>query len=252
MLSKSVFQPFAKHKFFIAFKTIALVRQCTPCSVNNIEIFLFVMKKLILATLLFSASSIAYDIQQDLPVTYDLVSAGNKPVALLGNQVEVSQSAPNFKVVDDKFRVKTLNDFLGKPILLSVVPSLDTGICSIQTKRFNDEIAELPQDIVVLTISADLPFAQKRFCKAEKIDKLKTLSDSVWRDFGMNYGVLIKDMGLLTRSIFVVSPDGTISYKEIVPKLSAHPDYDAALNALKAVSEQGGELKEEPTTETEN
>ncbi|NVK26321.1 MAG: thiol peroxidase [Gammaproteobacteria bacterium] len=220
------------------------------------------MKKILLATLLFSASTWAYDIQQDLPITYDLVSAGNKPVALLGNQVEVSQLAPSFKVVDDKFRVKTLKDYLGSPILLSVVPSLDTGICSMQTKRFNEEIGHLPQDVVMLTISADLPFAQKRFCKTENIDKIQTLSDSVWRDFAMNYGVLIKDMGLLTRSIFIIAPDGTIKYKEIVPQLSEHPDYDSALSALKALSEQS-ELTDEsldsvgseavaPTSEQDN
>jgi len=203
-----------------------------------------------LTTALFSAISFAYDIQQQLPVKYDLVTAGDKPVALLGNQVALQQTAPNFKVVDDKFRVKTLDDFRGNPILISVVPSLDTGICSVQTKRFNQEVAELPQDVVVLTISADLPFAQKRFCKSEGIDRVITLSDSVWRDFAMNYGVLIKDMGLLTRSIFVIAPDGTIQYKEIVAKLSSHPDYDGALNALKQLSEQVDSESGEETPST--
>ena len=196
------------------------------------------MKQLISAIALISTSAFAYDIQQDLPVHYDLVEAGNKPVALLGNQVSVGNTAPNFKVVDDKFRVKQLNAYQGQPILLSVVPSLDTGICSMQTKRFNEEVANLPQDVVMLTISADLPFAQKRFCQAENIDKIETLSDAVWRDFGMNYGLLIKDMGLLARAIFVIAPDGVISYKEIVPSLSSHPNYDGALEAIKRVSEQ--------------
>ncbi|MDA8622309.1 thiol peroxidase, partial [Psychrosphaera sp.] len=122
--------------------------------------------------------------------------------------------------------------------LISAVPSLDTGVCSIQTKRFNDEVENLPQDVVMLTISADLPFAQKRFCQAEKIDKLMTLSDSVWRDFGMNYGLLIKDMGLLARAIFVISPDNKIVYKEVVAELSEQPNYDAALEALRSISEQ--------------
>ncbi len=196
------------------------------------------MKQLISAIALFSTSVFAYDIQQDLPVHYDLVEAGNKPVALLGNQVAVGTTAPNFKVVDDKFRVKQLSEYHGQPILLSVVPSLDTGICSMQTKRFNEEVANLPQDVVMLTISADLPFAQKRFCQAENIDKVETLSDAVWRDFGMNYGLLIKDMGLLARAIFVIAPDGIVSYKEIVPSLSSHPNYEGALAAIKQVSEQ--------------
>lgn len=197
------------------------------------------MKYSIFLLLTFVSSfSSAYDIQKDLPVRYDLVKAGDKPVALLGTQVNLDQAAPNFKVVDNKFSVKTLADFSGKPLLISVVSSLDTGICSIQTKRFNDEFDNLPQDIVMLTISTDLPFAQKRFCNSENIDKIQTLSDSVWRDFGMNYGVLIKDMGLLARAIFVISPEGKITYKEIVNKLSAHPDYDSALAAITAVSEQ--------------
>jgi len=197
------------------------------------------MKQIVAACTLFVSGFVwSADIQQGLPVTYDLVNAGNKPVALLGDQISIGQVAPNFKVVDNKFRVKSLNDFAGKPILISVVPSLDTGVCSIQTKRFNDEVANLPQDVVMLTISADLPFAQKRFCQAEKVDKLQTLSDSVWREFGIHYGVLIKDMGLLARSIFVIGPDGKLNYKEIVAKLSEQPDYDAALTALHALSEQ--------------
>ena len=196
------------------------------------------IKQLIAALALCSTSVLAYDIQQDLPVQYDLVKAGGKPVALLGNQVEMGKKAPNFKVVDGKFRVKQLNEFHGQPVMISVVPSLDTGICSMQTKRFNEEVANLPQDVVMLTISADLPFAQKRFCQVENIDKVITLSDAVWRDFGMNYGLLIKDMGLLARAIFVIAPDGTVTYKEIVPSLSAHPNYEGAINAIKQVSEQ--------------
>lgn len=200
---------------------------------------------------LISTFTAAYDIQKDLPVHFDLVRAGDKPVALLGTQVSLGDVAPNFKVVDNKFRVKTLSDFAGRPLLISVVSSLDTGICSIQTKRFNDEFSDLPQDIVMLTISTDLPFAQKRFCQSENIDKIQTLSDSVWRDFGMNYGVLIKDMGLLARSIFVISPEGKLVYKEIVSKLSAHPNYDSALSAIHAVSEQAqaGDLETETTQE---
>ncbi len=197
------------------------------------------MKKILASSLIFMSSlSLAYDIQKNLPVHFDAVKANGKAVALLGNKVSLGDTAPNFKVVNDKFKVKTLQDFTGKPLLISVVPSLDTGICSLQTKRFNDEVENLPQDVVMLTISTDLPFAQKRFCQAEHIDKLMTLSDSVWRDFGMNYGLLIKDMGLLARAIFVISPDNKVIYKEIVSDLSEQPDYDSALIALKGISEQ--------------
>ena len=112
------------------------------------------------------------------------VTAGNKPIVLLGKPVTLGQQAPNFKVVNDKFTTIELTDFTNKNILISVVPSLDTGICSLQTKFFNEKLANEYPNLVMLTISADLPFAQKRFCTAENIDKVITLSDSVWHDFG--------------------------------------------------------------------
>ncbi len=169
---------------------------------------------------------------ENLPEHTNLVKAGDKFVVLLGQQVAVGEKAPNFKVVDSNFAPITLNDFADKTILISVVPSLDTGVCSLQTKRFNEEVSNLPEDVVMLTISNDLPFAQKRFCKTEKIDKLKVLSDSVWRDFGAHYGLLIKDMGLLTRAIFIIDKQGKIAYKELVANISSHPDYQQALAAL--------------------
>lgn len=172
----------------------------------------------------------------NLQQTTNLVKANNKFVTLLGTQVDVGQKAPDFKVVNGSFAPVTLSEFSGKNVLISVVPSLDTGVCSVQTKRFNEEISNLPQDIVMLTISNDLPFAQKRFCKTENIDKLVVLSDSVWRDFGRNYGLLIKDMGLLTRAIFIIDSSGMIAYKEIVADISKHPDYELALSTMKALS----------------
>jgi len=174
--------------------------------------------------------------QTNLQQTTDLVKANNKFVTLLGTQIDVGQSAPNFKVVDANFSPVMLSDFVGKSVLISVVPSLDTGVCSLQTKRFNEEVVKLPQDIVMLTISNDLPFAQKRFCKTENIDKLQVLSDSVWRDFGSKYGLLIKDMGLLTRAILIIDSSGKIAYKEIVANISNHPNYELALSTVKALS----------------
>jgi len=148
----------------------------------------------------------------------------------------VGQTAPNFKVVNESFAPITLNDFKGKNILISVVPSLDTGVCSIQTKKFNDAVSSLPENTIILTISNDLPFAQKRFCTTEKVDKVKVLSDSVWRDFGEKYGLLIKDMGLLSRSIFIVNADQKIVYKELVSNISKHPDYKKALSEITSLS----------------
>ncbi|MFT5294253.1 MAG: thiol peroxidase [Colwellia sp.] len=186
----------------------------------------------------------------NLQQTTNLVKANNKFITLLGTQVDVGQKAPDFKVVNGSFAPVTLSEFSGKNVLISVVPSLDTGVCSVQTKRFNEEITNLPQDIVMLTISNDLPFAQKRFCKIENIDKLVVLSDSVWRDFGRNYGLLIKDMGLLTRAIFIIDSSGMIAYKEIVADISKHPDYELALSTMRALSPV--EVLTEEITQKEN
>jgi thiol peroxidase len=189
---------------------------------------------LLSSVLAFSAN--AENSTVTLTETTNLVMAGSKYVTLLGNQVNLGDDAPDFKVVTESFSPVTLADFKNKSILISVVPSLDTGVCSIQTKRFNEEMANLPADVVMLTISNDLPFAQKRFCKTEKVDSIKVLSDAVWRDFGQNYGLLIKDMGLLTRAIFIIDSDGKIAYKELVANISLHPDYDKALSKLKSMS----------------
>lgn len=198
------------------------------------------MKKLLCAALMLSSvSAIANTLlDNSLPENNSLVKAGEKYVTLLGTQVEVGQNAPNFKVVDENFAPIELSEFNGKNILISVVPSLDTGVCSLQTKRFNDEIANTGDNTVMLTISNDLPFAQKRFCKSENVTQIQVLSDAVWRDFGTKYGLLIKDMGLLTRAIFIINPEGKVVYKELVEKISNHPDYQQALAALNELNQQ--------------
>jgi thiol peroxidase len=183
-----------------------------------------------------TSSSFCFALEGQLPEDSTLVKAGEKFVTLIGQQVNVGEIAPNFKVVNESFAPITLDSFKGKNILISVVPSLDTGVCSIQTKKFNDAVAKLPDNTVLLTISNDLPFAQKRFCKTENIDKIKVLSDSVWRDFGAKYGLLIKDMGLLTRSIFVIDSNQKITYKELVSNISEHPDYTKALDQISVLS----------------
>ena len=165
------------------------------------------------------------------------VTMKGNPLTLVGPDIQVGRTVPDFRVVDMAFAPVRLADFAGKPILISAVPSLDTGICSLQTKRFNEEIAKLPEGVVVLTISADLPFAQKRFCDAEKVGSIKVLSDCVNKDFAHKYGVLIKDMGLLTRAIFVIGKDSTLLYKEIVPEVASHPDYDRALAEIRKAAQ---------------
>lgn len=167
------------------------------------------------------------------------VTLAGKSVSLLGKMPQVGQVAPGFRVVDDKFQPISLSDFKGKTVLISAVPSLDTGVCALQTKRFNSEVANFDAaSVVMLSISEDLPFAQKRFCKVENVDNIKVLSDSVWRDFGEKYGLIIKDMGILARSIFIIDPEGKLQYLELVPDVSHHPDYERALAALTEISKQ--------------
>ena len=178
----------------------------------------------------------AHSLKENLLESTSLVKAGEKYLTLLGKQINVGDIAPNFKVVDNSFSPVEFNQFKQKVILISVVPSLDTGVCSLQTKRFNEEVANFSENVVMLTISNDLPFAQKRFCNTEKINNIKVLSDSVWRDFGSKYGLLIKDMGLLTRAIIIIDSQSKIAYKELVANISQQPDYTKVLAKLKALS----------------
>lgn len=184
----------------------------------------------------FSFTVPAVDLQARLPERLSQVKAGEQHVVLLGNKVSAGAKAPAFKVVDGSFKTVTLADFKGKTVMISVVPSIDTGICSLQTKRFNAEFAALPQNVVLLTISTDLPFAQKRYCQQEQIDKMLVLSDAVWRDFGSNYGLLIKDMGILARAVLIIDDEGKLAYQQLVAELAQEPDYTAALEALKTLT----------------
>src|SRR5690625_34474 len=160
------------------------------------------------------------------------VTFKNDPVTLLGTEIKVGDDAPDFTVVSNDLSERTLADYKGKIKLISVVPSLDTGVCAEQTKRFNEEADSL-DNVHVLTISMDLPFAQTRWCSAEGVKNLDTLSDHRDADFGNKYGALIKELRLLARSIFVVDANNKVVHVEYVPEVTTHPDYDAALNAAK-------------------
>lgn len=186
---------------------------------------------LILAAAAFTSQAI--DITANLPARISDVKAGGQQIVLLGDELKVGQQAPDFKVVDNSFKPVRLSDFQGKTLMLSIVPSIDTGICSLQTKRFNEEVAKLPDSVQLLTISTDLPFAQKRFCEQEQVNNMAVLSDAVWRDFGSSYGLLIKDMGLLTRAIIIINQQGKVAYLQLVPELAQEPDYDTALKVLR-------------------
>jgi len=164
-----------------------------------------------------------------------IITFKGNPFTLLGPQLKAGDKAPNFAVVDNGLAPVSLASSAGKIRIISSVPSLDTPVCDTETRRFNQEAAGLPGDVVVLTISLDLPFAQKRWCGAAGIDKVMTLSDYRERSFGQNYGVLIKELLLLTRAIFVIDAQDVIRYIQIVPEVTSEPDYAAVIAAAKAL-----------------
>jgi thiol peroxidase len=155
------------------------------------------------------------------------------PITLVGPELKAGDTAPDFVVSKNLLEEASLRDFAGKIKLISVVPSLDTGVCDAQTRRFNSEAAELGDDVVILTISTDLPFAQARWCGAAGIDRVITLSDHKDTAFGQAYGVLIKEFRLDMRSIFVVDKNNTLAYVEYLGEMAEHPDYEAAIAAVK-------------------
>lgn len=161
------------------------------------------------------------------------ITLKGNPLTLLGDEVTSGAKANNFKALAQDMTEKTLDDFKDKIKLIASVPSLDTPVCDLEIKRFNDEAAKLSKDLVIIFISMDLPFAQKRFCQEFKISKVKTLSDHREASFGMNYGVLIKELRLLTRAIFILDRQDTVKYVEYVKELGTQPDFNAALKALK-------------------
>ena len=169
----------------------------------------------------------------------NIVRSKGDPVTLLGAEIAVGDKAPDFRMVDSSLRPVTLKDSSGRVRLFSVIPSIDTGICAIQTKTFNTRAQQVSDKVKLFAVSVDLPYAQSRFVEAKRIDKMTMLSDYQDRSFGMNYGTLIKETKLLARSVFIVDETDTVRYIQYVPEMSNEPDYDAALNALrKIISEQ--------------
>ena len=154
------------------------------------------------------------------------------PVTLLGNEVKVGDKAPDFKVLANNLSEVTLADSKGQVRLISVVPSIDTGVCDAQTRRFNEEAAKL-DNVKILTVSVDLPFAQSRWCAAAGIENVQTVSDHRELSFGEAYGVAIKELRLLARAVFVVDSNDTVTYVEYVSEATNHPDYEAAVEAAK-------------------
>jgi len=164
-----------------------------------------------------------------------IVTIKGSPLTLLGTELKAGGKSPDFIVLDGDLKEVSLKDFSGKIKLISVTPSLDTSVCDMQARRFNQEAAKLPDSVVVLNISMDLPFAISRFCTTAGIDKVKAYSDHREASFGSAYGVLIKELRLLARSIFVLDKDNIIRYVEIVPEVTSYPDYDKALQEVSSL-----------------
>ena len=154
---------------------------------------------------------------------------------LLGPEIKVGAAAPDFRVVDGSLAPVTLASFAGKVKIISAVPSLDTPVCDTETRRFNQEAASLPDNVAVLTISLDLPFAQKRWCGAAGIDRVQVLSDYQDRSFAEAYGLLIKELKLLTRAIIIIDAANVVRYVQIVPEVTNEPDYGAVIAAARAL-----------------
>ena len=163
------------------------------------------------------------------------VTFGGKPVRLVGRHCEVGEKAPSFTLVDGSLQCVPSERFYGKVRIYSVFPSVDTPVCSLQNIRFNREAAQLGDDVVVLSVSVDLPFAQTRFCAAEGIDRVYVLSDYRELDFGLKYGFVLEGYRLLARGVVVVDRDDTVRYVEYVPEVSHEPDYEQVLHVVRGL-----------------
>src|SRR5512138_1796584 len=164
----------------------------------------------------------------------DFFKLGDKFATVIGDDVKVGDPAPEFTAVAQDWKpVNPIADSKGKVIILSAVPALDTEVCDRETRRFNEEAAKLSDEIIIYTISTDFPMAQKRWCAAAGIDKVKVVSDVVDAEFGLKYGVLIKERRYFRRSVFIVGRDGRLVYVNYLPTLGQEPDYDEVINTAR-------------------
>ena len=165
--------------------------------------------------------------------TKNVFAAKGNPLTLLGHQIIVGETAPEIVASDISLQDVKLSDFKGKVVVLSVFPSIDTPVCATQTRTFNRRATELSSNVTILTISKDLPFALSRFCAAEGIENIHTLSDYKFSRFGLEYGFLIKENRLLARGVVIVDKNGIVQYKEITKDIIVEPDYDKAIEVIK-------------------
>jgi thioredoxin-dependent peroxiredoxin len=165
-----------------------------------------------------------------------VVTMRGNPVTLLGNEIKVGDAAPDFIVVGTDLKPVEFESFRGKTCIIYSVPSLDTPVCDISTRHFNEEATKLGSDTAVLVVSMDLPFAQARWCGAAGVQGVHTLSDHRQASFGQAYGVLMKDLRLLARAVFVVDKQGIVQHVDLVKEIAEEPDYESALTAAKKIS----------------
>jgi len=163
------------------------------------------------------------------------VTMRGNPLTLLGPEIKTGQKAPDFHAIGKGLAPVSFDQFKGKVAVISVIPSIDTPVCDAQTRRFNEEASKLP-NVEILTVSMDLPFAQARWCGAAGVDKVTMISDFKDHDFGTKYGVLMKELGLLARAVFVVDKSGTVTHAEYVKEVASQPDFETTLSAAKAAS----------------
>jgi thiol peroxidase len=164
-----------------------------------------------------------------------IITMKGNALTLVGTAIRKGDSAPDVRLLDNDLNPVDLSSYREKVLILSSVPSLDTPVCDMETRRFNEEAGKLGEDVEILTISMDLPFAQKRWCGAAGVDRVKTLSDHREAAFGEAYGVLIKELRLLARAVFVVDRNGAVQYVQLVKDIAEEPDYEAVLEAVKGL-----------------
>ncbi len=165
-----------------------------------------------------------------------IVTIHGNPLTLVGEEVKVGAMAPEAELLDNNLKPVKLSSYRGKILVIASVPSLDTPVCDLETRRFNDEAAHLGADIEMVTISMDLPFAQKRWCGAAGVERVKTLSDHREAAFGQAYGVLLKELRLLARAVFIVDREGTVQYAQLVKEVTNEPNYEEVLQALGKIA----------------
>ena len=166
----------------------------------------------------------------------EAITLHGNPLTLIGQEVAMGSPSPDATLVNNELNEVKLSDYRGKVVVISSVPSLDTPVCDMQTRRFNSEAANLGEDVVILTVSMDLPFAQSRWCGAAGVEQVTTLSDHRDAAFGEAYGLLIKELRLLGRAVLVLDREGVVRYHQLVKEVSEEPDYDAALEAVKSLT----------------